>query len=130
MCQFGNGVAKPLNALPFPNLQIDLFANYFFSLSSFSIEFAADDNTDSIKLKINAHKKLSTLISSINLSAIMMIRAFITKRKSPSVRSVTGSVSKINRGFTNTFNTANTKAKITAVLKSKICTPLKSEDNP
>ena len=127
--KFGNEKKLTCREPTFPNWFISKFPNYF-SLSSFNIAFAADDNIERIRLKSNAQKNPSTLIPSMNLSAMMMISALITKRKSPSVSIVIGNVSMINNGFTIIFNTANTNAKIIAVLKSMIWIPLKMEDNP
>ena len=43
--------------------------------------------------------------------------AFITKRNNPKVKIVTGSVNKINIGFTNMFNNPKTIATIIEVAK-------------
>lgn len=83
-----------------------------------------------MRLKINAQKNPSTLMPSINLSAMIMMSALMTKRNKPSVKTVMGRVNNISKGFTRTFKTANTIAKMTAVLKSAICTPVKMDDNP
>ena len=93
---------------------------YFLSAKT---AFNADENTDSIILKINAHQNPSILIPSINLSANKIISALITKRKRPKVTTVIGNVSKTNIGFTIAFKQASTKAKIMAVVISDICTP-------
>ena len=84
-------------------------------LYSFIAASVADENMDSIKLNNSAQKNPSTLIPSINLSAIIMISALITKRKSPIVIIVMGSVKRISSGFRNVFSNASTKAKRSAV---------------
>ena len=81
-----------------------------------------------IILKSNAHQKPSILIPFINLAANKIISALITKRKSPNVTTVMGSVRKTNIGFITAFKQANTNAKIIAVPKSEIWTPDKILD--
>ena len=93
---------------------------YFLSAKT---AFNADENTESITLKINAHQNPSTLIPSSNLSANKIMSALITKRKRPKVTTVIGNVSKTNIGFTIAFKQAKTKAKIMAVVISDMCTP-------
>lgn len=48
----------------------------------------------------------------------------------PSVTIVIGKVRSIRSGFTIAFNNAKTRAKITAVLKSAMCTPVNTIDKP
>ena len=99
------------------------FQNYFFA--SPKTAFTAEEKTDRITLKINAHQKPSTLIPSNNLSANKIISAFITKRKRPSVKTVIGSVSKTKIGFIMAFKQAKTNAKMMAVVILEMCTPVK-----
>lgn len=89
---------------------------HYLSFSSFNMALNPDENIESIKLKSSAQKKPSTLIPSINLSAMMMMSALITNRKRPRVSMVNGRVSMISIGFTMAFNTASTKAKMIAVM--------------
>ena len=84
---------------------------------------SAEEKTDKIMLKINAHQKPSTRIPSINLAANKIIRAFITKRKSPNVTTVIGKVSKTKIGLIMALRQANTRANIMAVVIFEICTP-------
>ena len=65
---------------------------------------------------IRAVPKESIWKPSIRFEAIRMRIALITKRNSPRVRMVAGSVSKISIGLTNTFKIANTTAIIMAVV--------------
>src|SRR3989344_5603603 len=60
--------------------------------------------------------KDSTLKPSIIFEAIIIRMALMTKRKSPRVRMVAGSVRIIRRGFTKRFRMARTRATITAVV--------------
>ena len=85
-------------------------------LSSFMAALAAEVKIESTRLNINAQKKPSIRMPSINLSAIMMINALMTKRNKPSVMMVIGRVNKISNGLIKAFNTASTRANITAVL--------------
>ena len=51
------------------------------------------------------------------------MKAFITKRKRPSVNIVAGNVSRINKGFTTASSIASTKANSKAVKISAITIP-------
>ena len=82
--------------------------------------FVPDEKMERIILNNNAHQKPSILIPSINLAVSKIIAAFITKRKSPSVTIVMGSVRKISIGFIIAFKQASTNAKIIAVVKLAI----------
>ena len=57
----------------------------------------------------------STLKPLISAAVSQSIRPFTTKRKSPSVSSVTGNVSKTNRGRNTAFTNPSTSAAIVAV---------------
>lgn len=78
---------------------------------------------DRIILKSKAHQKLSMANPSTILLASSTINVFTTNKKRPSVINVTGKVNSINKGFTNIFSNANTRANINAVKKSVTCTP-------
>jgi hypothetical protein len=73
---------------------------------------------DKIILNNNAHQKLSILNPFTNLLANKTTSALTTKRKSPSVRKVAGSVNNIKSGLMNIFKSASTKANTKAVQKS------------
>lgn len=88
---------------------VNVYFNFF---SKFT---RAEDMIDNSKPKINAHKNPSMWMPDTNLSASKIINTFITRRKIPRVRTVIGSVSMINIGFTIAFKIASTKAKINAV---------------
>ena len=76
-----------------------------------------DTTRERIRLNINAHQKPSTLMPSTNLLASNTTRALITNRNRPSVRMVTGSVSRMIRGFTKVLRIARTTANTSAVQK-------------
>lgn len=73
------------------------------------------DTIDRDKAKTNAHKNPCILMPETNLSASIIIRTFITKRKRPSVTMVTGRVRSISKGLTIKLRIAKTNAKIIAV---------------
>lgn len=77
---------------------------------------------DNKRPKINAHRKPFIEIPETNLSASSMIITLMTKRNSPNVIIVRGSVKRISKGFTIKLSTANTRAKITAVVNEFIVT--------
>ncbi len=79
--------------------------------------------TDSTILKSSAYQKLVTIKPSTSLSIIKIIIAFITNRKRPSVKIVTGRVNRINIGFTIEFINARTTATISAVTILSVLTP-------
>jgi hypothetical protein len=58
-----------------------------------------------------------------------MIRALITNKNKPNVNMVIGNVRMIRMGFTKIFSSPSTIARIIAVTKDCICTPLKIYDN-
>lgn len=95
---------------------------YFCSVS-FNRENNTDCKKDRSKLKIIAHQMLLTSKPDIKLSAIMMIIAFITSKKSPRVRMVIGRVKSTKIGFTIKLSKLNTMATITAVVKESTPTP-------
>ena len=68
-------------------------------------------------LKSKAVQKESTLKPPTIFEHIKIRIAFITNRNNPNVKIVTGSVNKINMGFTNIFNSPNTIATIIEVEK-------------
>lgn len=74
-------------------------------------------------LKSMATQKPLTLNPETKVSAIKMIIAFITNRKSPKVRMVTGKVNRIRMGFTIKFNRARTMATIIAAPYPDMETP-------
>ena len=80
------------------------------------------DTIDSKRPKINAQRKPSILIPETNLSAKIIIRTFITKRKSPKVIIVRGRVKIIRSGLTMALRIASTIAKIIAVVNEFINT--------
>jgi hypothetical protein len=80
------------------------------------------DIRDNKSPKINAHRNPSILIPGTNLSARRIMITFIIKRKSPSVIIVRGSVNITRSGFTIALRSANTRAKIIAVVKEFIVT--------
>ena len=83
----------------------------FFNLLSMA------DTTDNNRPKINAHRNPSIEIPETNLSANRMMSTLITSKNSPSVMMVNGRVSMMISGFTRKLSTANTNAKIIAVVK-------------
>ncbi len=85
---------------------------YFFS--SFNKENRKDLKIDNRILKKSADQKPETAKPSINLSAIKIMIALITKIKSPKVTMVAGNVKKINNGLTIIFKIAITTATIIA----------------
>jgi hypothetical protein len=83
--------------------------------SSFLSLYNKEVNKDNKRLNNKAHQKPATEKPLTSFSASKMIRAFITKRKSPKVTSVIGNVNNIRMGFTIALSTANTIATIIAV---------------
>ena len=71
---------------------------------------------------MKAHKKPSIFIPGTNLSARRIMITFMINRKRPRVIMVIGSVNIISKGLTIAFSTANTKAKIMAVINEFIFT--------
>lgn len=65
--------------------------------------------------KMNAHRNPSILIPETNLSARRIMMTFITKRKSPRVIKVSGSVRRVISGLMKILSNANTIEKIMAV---------------
>jgi hypothetical protein len=98
---------------------------YFLSI----VFCTAVSNIDIVKLKINAQKKLSILIPSINLSASKITIAFITNKNKPRVIKVIGNVSTTKIGFTILSNNDKINANIKAVIILSICTPDNIFDN-
>lgn len=94
-------------------------SSFFFSIRLCKIDVVMDSTI----LKSSAYQKLVTVKPSTNLSIIKIIIAFITNRKSPSVRIVTGRVNKIKIGFTIEFKNASTTATISAVTIFSVLTP-------
>ena len=70
-------------------------------------------------LKKSAVQKEFTENPSTSLSQSKIIRAFITKRNSPSVTIVTGNVNKIKTGFTNKLSKPSTMATVIASQTSR-----------
>jgi hypothetical protein len=85
---------------------------------------------ESIRLNNSAQPKLAMLIPCTNLLARSTTNAFITNRKRPRVRIVTGRVSKMIRGFIKILRIASTAANTIAVQKVSICTPLSTCERP
>jgi hypothetical protein len=77
----------------------------------------------SIRLKINAQKKPSTLNPDTSLDASRIMIALITNRNNPRVMIVTGKVKITSIGFISRLRMANTIASIRAVAKSLTFTP-------
>jgi hypothetical protein len=70
---------------------------------------------ESIRLNSNAQPKLAMLIPFTNLLASNTTSALIINRNKPRVSIVTGSVSKMMRGFMKIFKIASTTANTMAV---------------
>jgi hypothetical protein len=85
---------------------------------------------DSKKLNNKAHQKPSTRNPLTSFSANKMIIAFITKRNSPNVKTVIGSVKSIRSGLTMAFKIANTIATMIAVQKESNLIPVRRYDKP
>src|SRR5688572_29809730 len=83
---------------------------FFFSLS-ISLKTTEVIRANS-KAKTKPHQKLSILKPRTKRLASKTTSVFTTKRNKPRVMIVNGRVRIIKTGFTNTFNTANIKAKI------------------
>lgn len=66
------------------------------------------------KLKNNAAQNPETVNPSIQLAAILITIALITKRKSPKVNNVRGKVRIMSNGLMVTFSKESTTATITA----------------
>lgn len=77
---------------------------------------------DNNRPKINAHRKPSIEIPETKLSARRIIITLITNRKRPNVIIVRGNVKIISSGLTRKLSTANTNAKIIAVVNELIVT--------
>ena len=82
-----------------------------------------DCKIDKTTLNSNAVQKVSTLKPPTILVHNKMIMALMTKRKSPKVITVTGSVSKTNSGFTKRLSSPKTMATIIEVVKLDTVTP-------
>lgn len=78
---------------------------------------------------MSAIKNPSTPKPLINASANKIITAFITNKNSPSVRMVTGKVSRTKIGFTIKLRIAKTTATIIAVTYPATVTPGKNFAN-
>lgn len=87
-----------------------------------SILFSTDEISDRRRPKTKAHIKPSIFIPDTNLSARRIMMTFMTNRKRPRVTMVIGRVNIISNGLTIAFSTANTKAKIMAVMNEFIFT--------
>ena len=99
----------------FCNLQDYNFLNFSYFSSSFNMDWNMACKIESRILNHKAVQKVATEKPSISLSANKMMAAFITRRKSPSVIMVTGSVINTRNGLTSKLSNAMTKATITAV---------------
>lgn len=80
---------------------------------------------ESSKLNNNADQKFATEKPSTNSLQIRIIKALITSKKSPNVKTVTGSVNKIKMGFTNKLSNPKTIATTIEVAKPSTATPPK-----
>lgn len=87
------------------------------------MEYTIDWQMESNILNTNADQKLFTANPDTNPSHICMIKAFITNRNRPKVKTVIGSVKRIKMGFTIMFKKPRTKATITDVANPSIATP-------
>ncbi len=74
-------------------------------------------------LNKSAHQKPSTRKPSTKWAVMSTIKAFITTRNKPKVKSVIGMVSTMMMGFKKALSTARTKATKTAVRKPSTLTP-------
>ena len=92
----------------------------FQRLHFFSTLLTKVETSVSNRPKMNAHKNPSILIPETNLSARRMMMTFITKRKSPRVIIVKGSVRMVMIGLMKMLSNANTIEKINAVSKETI----------
>jgi hypothetical protein len=84
---------------------------------------STEDIKERRRLNNSAHQKLSTTNPVIKPPAIRIIRAFITKRKRPKVRMVTGRVRITRMGFMIILRIASTNASTIAVQKLLIWMP-------
>jgi len=75
------------------------------------------------KLNASAHQKLETVNPATSELTSMMMSAFRTKVKSPSVNKLIGKVKMRRTGLRNVFTSARTIATTNAVCKSGILTP-------
>lgn len=80
-------------------------------------EFKKEVTTETTKLKISAHQKLSTAKPKTNMSTNKIIKALMTKRNRPRDTRVIGKVSTTKTGLTKTFTIPNKIATIRAVQK-------------
>jgi hypothetical protein len=83
-------------------------------------------STESRRLNRSAHQKPSTRNPFTNLAASKMINALMTNKKRPNVNRVIGKVSMIRMGFTIRFSNPSTMARIRALTKDCMWTPLKT----
>ena len=100
--------------------------NYHLSPSSFfwkTLLWTIELKKERQILNKRACQKLSILKPSTKCAPIIIMKAFITKRKRPSVNIVAGNVSRINKGFTTASSIASTKANSKAVKISAITIP-------
>jgi hypothetical protein len=100
------------------------------SFSFFSSLYNTEVTMERRRLKSSAHQNPFTSNPLTNFAASSIIPALITKRKRPSVMIVRGSVRKMIMGFTIEFKMASTIARMIAVQKVSICTPLKIYESP
>src|SRR6218665_14009 len=88
---------------------------------SFSSRFltpsSTEVTTDKMRLKRSAHQKPSTSKPSTSFDDKIMMKALMTRRNSPKLKTVTGMVRMIMMGFTTAFKNDNTAATISAVKK-------------
>src|SRR5258708_36649466 len=82
------------------------------------------ENTDNSKLNTRAQPTDFTWKPLTRLSASNIIMALITNKNRPSVRMVTGRVTRISNGFIKKFNTDSTNATTSAVRKRSMLTPV------
>ena len=92
---------------------------YFFLV----IENKIDWKIDRRMLNNKAYQKPSTSKPETKASHIRMMTAFITRRKRPNVKMVTGSVNTMRIGLTNMLRTVSTAATTTAVKKPDTLIP-------
>ena len=95
------------------------------SLLFLPLEYMTELMAESSRPNSRAHQKLLVSNPVSSSSAIRMMMALITKRKSPSVIMVMGRVNRISNGLTMAFSNASTIARMMAVQNELISTPFR-----
>jgi len=89
-----------------------------------------DVTTERRRLNSSAQPKLAILMPFTKRLASNTTIALMTNKKRPSVRMVTGNVSKMIRGFTKMLRMASITANTMAVQNESICIPLRMCASP